>query len=98
MLYEVITGKSKYTGDVTDVVTIDRLPENGIYSKIWQPYIAQWQKNYYVVTYSLQLAGKGDMGDMLCSISKDGGKTWSPSRITSYNVCYTKLLRFSGGG
>ncbi|MCU0460136.1 MAG: glycoside hydrolase [Bacteroidales bacterium] len=70
-----------YTGDVTDVVTIDKLPDNGIYNKIWQPYIARWQKNYYVVTYGLQLTGKGDMGDILCSISKDAGKTWSPPTI-----------------
>ncbi|MDZ7633474.1 MAG: hypothetical protein U5L72_03140 [Bacteroidales bacterium] len=67
-----------YTGDVTDVITIDKLPESGIYNKIWQPYIARWQKNHYVVTYGLQLTGKGDMGDILCSITKDGGKTWSP--------------------
>ena len=64
------------TGDVEDVVTIDILPPNSIYRKIWQPYIARWDGDYLVAAYGLQLSGKTDMGDMLCSISRDGGKTW----------------------
>jgi len=67
------------TGDVEDVVTIDVLPPNSIYRKIWQPYIARWDGDYLVAAYGLQLSGKTDMGDMLCSISRDGGKTWSPA-------------------
>jgi hypothetical protein len=66
------------TGDVKDVVTIDVLPENSIYRMIWQPYIARLSKDHYVASYGLQLKGKTDMGDMLCSITTDGGKTWSP--------------------
>ncbi|MCK4679136.1 MAG: exo-alpha-sialidase [Bacteroidales bacterium] len=66
------------TGDVKDVVTIDVLPPNSIYRMIWQPYIAQLGKDHYVAAYGLQLSGKTDMGDMLCSITRDGGKTWSP--------------------
>ncbi|MHC4995258.1 MAG: sialidase family protein [Planctomycetota bacterium] len=67
-----------YQGDVTDVVTIDRLPKNGPYNKIWQPHIARWTDKHLVACYGLQLNGKLDMGDIVCSISKDNGKTWSP--------------------
>lgn len=66
------------TGDVKEIVTIDNLAPNSPYNKIWQPFIAKWRKNYYVVAYGLQLRGKGDMGDIVCSITKDGGKTWTP--------------------
>ena len=65
-------------GDVTDIVEIDSLPTNSIYSKIWQPFIAKWTNEHYVASYGLQLRDKGDMGDLVCSISKDRGKTWSP--------------------
>ena len=75
------------TGDVTNVVTIDVLPEEGIYNKIWQPYIAMWKKDYYVVAYSLQITGKGDMGDILCSYTKDGGKSWStPTMMYDHRI------------
>ncbi|MCK5692806.1 MAG: exo-alpha-sialidase [Bacteroidales bacterium] len=66
------------TGDVENVVTIDVLPPNSIYRMIWQPYIAKLGEDHYVAAFGLQLSGKTDMGDMLCSITKDGGKTWSP--------------------
>jgi hypothetical protein len=65
-------------GDVTDIVEIDTLPADSGYSKIWQPFIAMWTDNHYVVSYGLQLRDKGDMGDLVCSISKDRGTTWSP--------------------
>ncbi|MBN2355194.1 exo-alpha-sialidase [candidate division KSB1 bacterium] len=65
------------TGDVKDVVTIDVLDPNSVFKQIWQPYIAVWKNNYYVVAYGLKLNGKADMGDIVCSISKDGGKNWS---------------------
>ena len=65
-------------GDVSDIVEIDTLPKVSIYSKIWQPFIAKWTEEHYVASYGLQLRDKGDMGDLVCSISKDRGKTWSP--------------------
>ena len=66
-------------GDVTDIVEIDTLPADSGYSKIWQPFIAKWTDKHYVASYGLQLRDKGDMGDLVCSISKDRGKTWSPA-------------------
>jgi len=54
------------------------LPPNSIYKQIWQPFIAIWKENYYVVSYGLKLDGRSDMGDIVCSITKDGGKTWTP--------------------
>jgi len=64
------------TGDVTDIVTVDELVENSIYDKIWQPYLARWDEQTYVIAYSRQLKGKVDMGDIICSVSKDRGESW----------------------
>ena len=33
-----------------------------------------------------------------CFWRKDGAPVWRDARITSYNVCYTKLLRAEPGG
>ena len=64
------------TGEVTDIVTVDELDKNSIYDRIWQPYLARWDEQTYVIAYSRQLKGKVDMGDIICSVSKDQGKTW----------------------
>lgn len=72
--------------DVTDMVEIDTLPSDSIYSKIWQPFIAKWTDDHYVTSYGLQLRDKGDMGDLgdlVCSISKDRGKTWISPRLNA---------------
>ena len=80
----LITGSStcwaqkSTTGDVTDVVTIDTLDPAGPYNKIWQPFIAKWSDDHFVAAYGLQVRRKVDMGDIVCSITRDGGKTWSP--------------------
>jgi hypothetical protein len=66
----------KYEGDVFDVTTIDTLEANGPYNKIWEPYVAKWKSKHFVSVYGLQITGKGDMGDVVCSISRDSGKTW----------------------
>ncbi|HVY76263.1 MAG TPA: sialidase family protein [Puia sp.] len=64
------------TGDVTDITQVQKLDTNSLYYKIWQPYIAILDSQTYIATYGLQLTGKTDMGDILCSVSKDRGKTW----------------------
>ncbi|MCD6322591.1 MAG: exo-alpha-sialidase [Clostridiales bacterium] len=71
-------GLAQETGDVKEIVTIDTLAPNSLYKQIWQPFIVEWKKDYYVVTYGLKLKGKSDMGDIVCSITRDGGKTWTP--------------------
>ncbi len=65
-------------GDVTDVRIIDTLDPNGPFQKIWEPHFAKWTDRHYVACYGLEVRGKGDMGDIVCSISRDAGKTWSP--------------------
>ncbi len=65
------------TGAVQNVVLIDALQQGTIYDKIWQPFIARWSDKQYVVAYGQQLKDKVDMGNIVCSISKDQGKTWS---------------------
>ena len=72
------------TGDVTDVVVVDKLNPQGPYKRIWQPHFAKWKEDHYVAAYGLELRGKYDMGDLICSITTDGGKNWSP-RITVFD-------------
>lgn len=74
----VAADERDYRGDVTEVVTIDTLDLNGPYDKIWEPYIAKWSDKHYIAAYGLQVRGKPDMGDIVCSISRDAGTTWSP--------------------
>jgi hypothetical protein len=66
------------------MVTIDTLETDGPYNKIWEPYIAKWSDRHYVAAYGLQVTGKGDMGDIVCSISRDAGKTWG-HRVTVFD-------------
>lgn len=68
-------------GDVTDVREIDRLAPGSQYSKIWEPHLAKWSDTHFVCCYGLNLHGKGDMGDIVCSISRDSGKTWSKRSV-----------------
>ncbi|MCA9137635.1 MAG: exo-alpha-sialidase [Planctomycetales bacterium] len=66
----------EYSGDIFDVTTIDRLEPDGPYNKIWEPYLVKWGSKQFVAAYGLQVTGKGDMGDIVCSITRDAGKTW----------------------
>ena len=74
----LLAAEKDYAGDVTNVVAIDTLDPRGPYNKIWEPYIAKWTDKHYVAAYGLQVRGKVDMGDIVCSISRDAGETWSP--------------------
>jgi hypothetical protein len=65
-------------GDASAIRQIDQLAPEGIYNKIWEPHLAKWSDTHLVSCYGLQLRGKMDMGDIVCSISQDSGKTWSP--------------------
>ena len=69
---------SSQSGDVSDVCEIDRLDPTGPYKRIWEPHLAKWTDQHLVSCYGLELRGKTDMGDIVCSISQDGGKTWLP--------------------
>ena len=72
------------TGDATAVVVIDRLDVNGPYNKIWEPYIAKGSDTHLIAAYGLQVRRKLDMGDIVVSLSRDGGESWSP-RITVFD-------------
>lgn len=69
------------SGDATDVRVIDRLDPDGPYQRIWEPHLAKWTDQHLVTCYGLQLERKPDMGDIVCSISRDGGKTWSKRKM-----------------
>ncbi len=72
------SARSADTGDVKDVRVIDTLDPAGPYQKTWEPHFAKWKDRHYICCYGLEVRGKGDMGDIVCSISKDAGKIWSP--------------------
>jgi len=106
LFFSAQVSKAQYTGDVEKVVTIDTLPPSSVYKQVWQPYIAQWKKDYYVVSYGLKLKGKSDLGTLVCSITRDGGKTWSapitifdhtlPNGTQRYAYANTVLFRPEG--
>ena len=65
------------TGDVTDVSVVRTLARHPGAAVLWEPYIAQWIDKQLVVAFGAGIPGKSDMGDILCCISKDDGKTWA---------------------
>jgi hypothetical protein len=65
-----------YAGDVKDVRLAATLKRPSIYNRIWQPFIEIWQPGHLLVAYGQHLAGKVDMGDIVCAISTDDGDTW----------------------
>ncbi len=67
-----------YEGDITNLTTIDTLDQTGPYNKIWEPHFAKWTESHYICAYGLQVRGKVDMGDIVVSLSRDKGETWSP--------------------
>ncbi|MDE0863306.1 MAG: hypothetical protein OSA98_05925 [Rubripirellula sp.] len=88
MLFLPLTGVlAADNGDVTDVREIDRLRPDSTYKLIWEPHLAKWTDKHLVCCYGLQLQSKTDMGDIVCSISRDGGKTWSPRTMVLTTAC-----------
>jgi hypothetical protein len=79
--FSIHTATAEDNGDVADVREIDCLASDSPYKLIWEPHLAKWSDKHLVACYGLQLQGKTDMGDIVCSISRDGGKTWSPRRM-----------------
>jgi hypothetical protein len=64
-------------GDVTDVRVIRRVEQHPYAGKVWQPFIIQGDgKRDLLVAFGVQLNGKGDMGDIMASLSRDDGDTW----------------------
>ena len=72
------THADKTPSNVKDIGQVDALQPDGAHNKIWQPFIVKWTNKHYLISYGLQLRGKVDMGDVVCSITKDKGKSWSP--------------------
>ena len=68
-----------FTGDVVDVRTITVLELHSRYHNVWQPYIERWSDGHLIAAWGHALRGKTDMGDILCSVSRNDGDTWLPS-------------------
>jgi len=71
-------GSVAYNGDVSDLSTVYSLDDGDIYDRVWMPVIAQWRPDHLVVAFGHHLRGKVDMGDICCSVSRDGGRSWQP--------------------
>jgi hypothetical protein len=95
LIWQPVSPQTKPTGDVTDIATVDTLNKNSIYGRIWQPYIARWDEQTYVIAYGRQLKGKSDMGDILCSVSRDKGKTWGFPTIIFNSQVANGTIKFS---
>ena len=54
-------------GDVTDVTESDRLGPDSSYKLIGERQLAKWTDKHLVCCHGLQLQGKTDMGDIVCS-------------------------------
>lgn len=76
-----------YRGDVTDMRVVRLLARPGPYNRIWQPFIAQWEPKRLLIAFGEHLTGKVDMGNIVCSLSADGGDTWQePVMIFDHRV------------
>jgi hypothetical protein len=71
--------EEKYAGDVTHLRTVVELDPDSPYDRVWQPFIERWSDDHLLLAYGHHLRGKIDMGDILCSVSRDGGESWLPS-------------------
>lgn len=69
-------GDRPYEGDVLHVRQISTLRQPGSYNRLWQPFIAKWDKGHLLVAFGAHLTGKVDMGDIVCAVSTDDGDTW----------------------
>ncbi len=94
-LMQIANAQIRSTGDVKDNVTVDTLNKNSIYGRIWQPYIAKWNEKTYVIAYGRQLKGKTDMGDILCTVSKDKGKSWNTPVIIFNSQIQNGTLKYA---
>jgi hypothetical protein len=78
-LFKSVAGQSiEYDGDVTDVRVISHVDWHPQAGRVWQPVIIQGEKKRdLLVAFGVQVAGKSDMGDILVSLSRDDGDSWT---------------------
>lgn len=82
----------QYTGHVSDVRTVVELDPNSPFDRVWQPFIERWADDHLILAYGRHLRGKVDMGDIYCSVSRDGGDTWLyPVPIFDHRTSYGGL-------
>lgn len=67
-----------YSGDITDARRVASLETATPYDRLWQPFVACWSESHLLAAYGVHRRGKIDMGDIVCSVSTDGGDTWQP--------------------
>ena len=98
MLYEVITRSSEWRIRGTALQHLARLDPRGALKII--PGLLDsldWPENYHLIQALDLIEGPAATSMLLALAESDNRAQLSLvlDRITSYNVCYTKLLRFS---
>src|SRR5277367_6374065 len=68
-------------GDVKDVRVVRNVEQHPGAALLWEPYIAEWKPKHLVVAFGAGIPGKTDMGDILASVSTNGGDTWSEAAL-----------------
>ena len=68
----------RYQGDVTDVRVVRRVEQHPYAWRVWQPFIIQGERpRDLIVAFGAMVNGKKDMGDILATVSRNDGDTWS---------------------
>ncbi len=73
----VLASDDSYQGDIQDVRVVRHVDQHPYAGKLWQPFLVQGAgRRDLLVAFGVQLSGKGDMGDIMVSLSRDDGDTW----------------------
>ena len=70
-----------------NIVSSGQWSQSPIFTNLDKPFFELENKNWGII-------GLGSIGTKVANIAKSFGCNVNYYRITSYNVCYTKLLRF----
>jgi len=73
----VLASDDSYQGDIQDVRVVRHVDQHPYAGKLWQPFLVQGAgRRDLLVAFGVQISGKGDMGDIMVSLSRDDGDTW----------------------
>jgi hypothetical protein len=83
---------TEHRGDVQAARVVRTMEQHAGCRGLWEPYIARWSEDHLVVAFGAFLAGKTDMGSILCSVSTDGGDNWGdPVPVFDHTVPFGPL-------
>ncbi len=75
---DMLAETPNHKGDVMNVRVLRRVEQHPHAWRVWQPFIIQGDRErHLIVAYGAMVNRKKDMGDILATISRDDGETWS---------------------